>query len=57
MLAAMSYNVWIFVSIVIGLGLGNWACGWRIAGNVDLKIKKDNVPASSTFARHIGEHR
>lgn len=32
MLAAMSYNVWIFVSIIAGLGLGNWAFAWLAKG-------------------------
>ena len=33
MLAAMSYNTWVFISIIAGMSLGNWAFGWTVKGN------------------------
>jgi len=32
MLASMSYNTWVFVSIIAGSVVGNWAFSWRSVG-------------------------
>ena len=29
----MSYNTWVFISIIVGMSLGNWAFGWTVKGN------------------------
>ena len=43
MLAAMSYNTWVFISIIVGMSLGNWAFGWTVKGNFAQKFYWDRL--------------
>lgn len=51
MLIIMTFNAWVFLSTVAGLGLGYFLCGWAYP-EIDEKITPCPEPCNNERSRH-----